>query len=209
MNRLLLPLLLVGCVAPDPSGRRPVPDLQPGGPPVPALTIEAQAQESSVASRPGSAHRALEPLVGEWEIALSTIAADGTESDPYRGRATLAWTLGQRFLRWDVSVSFGKIPGATTGFLGFNLRTREYQLMMVSDLATGMGIARGSGEIRGAGIVFEIEELDAESGARMVARSRIRSVSPDHFVHEYLEPTPSGKDRVTRIWHYRRAAPTR
>ena len=82
--------------------------------------------------------------------------------------------------------------------------------MMISDLATGMEIARGSGEIRGAGIVFEIEQVDPATGARLVARSRLRTVSADHFVLEQLEPMPSGKDRVTRVWHYRRAAaPTR
>lgn len=202
-------LLSVGCEAPDPAGRRPGPIIE--APPAQAatLSIESQAKEFSLASRPGSSHQVLEPLIGEWDVALSTIAADGTESSPYGGRATLAWTLGQRFLRWDAAVSFGETLGTTTGFLGFNTRTREYQLMMVSDLATGMEIARGSGEIRGAGIVFEIEQVDPASGNRLVARSRIRTVSPDHFVLEQLEPTASGKDRVTRAWHYRRAATTR
>ncbi|MFN0009085.1 MAG: DUF1579 family protein [Planctomycetota bacterium] len=209
MSRLLLALLLVSCEAPDPSGRESSRGLEPPAGSAAPLSIEAQAREYAVASRPGTAHQALEPLVGDWDVALSAIASDGTESDPYRGRATLAWTLGRRFLRWDASVSFGETLGTTTGFVGFNTRTREYQLMMVSDLATGMEIARGTGEIRGSGIVFEIEQVDPASGNRLIARSRLRTVSPDHFVLEQLEPTGSGRDRVTRLWNYRRAAPTR
>jgi len=215
MNRLFLALLGslgligIGCEAPAPAGRSPLRGLEPAPESAPALSIEAQAKEFSVASRPGSGHQALEPLLGDWDVALSTIGADGAESEPYRGRAALAWTLGGRFLRWDASIAFGETPGTTTGYLGFNTRTREYQLMMISDLATGMEIARGGGDLRGSGIVLEIEQVDPASGARLVARSRLRSVSADHFVLEQLEPTPSGRDRVTRVWHYRRAAPTR
>lgn len=205
-----LGLLSLACEAPDPSGRRS--SSGAGVAPVqsPVLSVEAQAKEFSAASRPGPQHKVLESLVGEWEVTLSTTAADGTESAPYRGRATLAWTLGQRFLRWDASLMFGEISGTTTGFLGFDTRTRQYQLMMISDFATGMMVAGGSGEIRALGIVFELELTDPATGARLVARSRLRILSPDHFVLEQLEASSGGKDRVTRISHYRRAGvPTR
>jgi hypothetical protein len=79
--------------------------------------------------------------------------------------------------------------------------------MMISDLATGMVIAEGNGELRGAGIHFEIEELDPDTGARMVAKSRIRSITPEHFVLEQLEPGAGGRDRVVRVSHYRRPGP--
>ena len=203
-------ILLGGCEAPDPSTRRPAssPAIAPAVPS--ALSLEAQAKEYSIASRPGQAHKVLDPLIGDWEVTLSTLSADGVESEPFRGKATLAWTLGRRFVRWDATVQFGDTAGTTTGFLGFNTRTNQYQLMMISDLATGMEIARGSGEIRAVGIVFEIEQVDPATGGRLVARSRLRILAPDHFVLEQLEPAPGGKDKVTRVWHYRRAgAPTR
>ena len=211
-SEILVALALLGlaCEAPDPSIRRRAREEAMTAPAsAPAVSVEAQAKEFSVSSRPGSAHAALDPLVGEWDVALSAIASDGTEAEPYRGRATLAWTLGRRFLRWDASVAFGETPGKTTGFLGYNARTKEYQLMMISDLATGMEIARGGGDLRGTGIVLEIEQVDPSSGQRLVARSRLRTASADHFLLEQLEPTASGKDKVTRVWHYRRAAPTR
>jgi len=205
-----LGILSFACEAPDTVPRKSGLDLGavPAAPPV--LSVEAQAKEFSLASRPGPQHQLLDPLVGDWDVTLSTISQGGVESDPYRGHATLAWTLGRRFLRWDASVTFGEIVGTTTGFLGFNTRTGLYQLMMISDLATGMEIARGSGEIRAVGIVFELEQVDPASGARLVARSRLRIVSPDHFVLEQLEPSTGAKDRATRIWHYRRSeVPTR
>jgi len=205
----LLGVLAAGCEAPDPAARS-----GRGGavapPPAATLSLEAQAKELSAASRPGGAHEVLDPLVGDWDVTLSTTSAQGVESEPYRGHATLAWTLGRRFVRWDATVAFGEFVGTTTGFLGFSTRTRQYQMMMISDLATGMEIARGNGELRAVGIVFELEQIDPASGARLVAKSRLRSISPDHFVLEQLEPTGSGKDRVSRVWHYRRAGvPTR
>lgn len=205
-----LGIFTIGCEAPDPAARRSSGGVEVAPAPVPALSVEDQAKEYSVASRPGPAHQVLEPLIGEWEVTLSTISAGGVESEPYRGRATLAWTLGRRFVRWDASVVFGEIVGTTSGFVGFNTRTRQYQLMMISDLATGMALAQGGGDIRGVGLLFELEEFDPASETRLVARSRIRSLSSDHFVLEQLEPSSGGKDRVSRVWHYRRAgAPTR
>lgn len=212
MHRILrgllatLGLFAAACETPAPAGRQPNrAGAGAPGPPTQALSLAEQARELSASTRPGPAHLALEPLVGDWDVTVATVAADGLESDPFHGRASLAWSLGGRFVRWEASVAFGELVGTTTGFLGFDIRTHRYQLMMISDLATGMEIARGGGELRGAGLVFELEQVDPSSGVRLVAKSRLRSLGPDHFVLEQLEPTANGKDRVTRVWNYRRA----
>jgi Protein of unknown function (DUF1579) len=200
-----LTLFVVACETPDPAGRRPLPPVQAPANAPPPVPLEAQAKELLAGSKPGREHQALEPLLGEWDVSLSTVSPDGTESEPFRGHATLAWILGGRFLRWDANVDFAGVPGTTTGFLGFDARSRRYQLMMISDLATGMEIARGGGDLRGTGLVLELEQVDARTGNRLLARSRLRSLSSDHFVLEQLEGGAEGKDRTVRVWHYRRA----
>lgn len=205
-----LAALASSCVGDAPTSRYRAP--APAGAPPPAapvLQLAEQARELSVTSRPGPSHAALDPLVGDWDVELATVSPTGGESEPFRGHATLAWTLGRRFLRWDATVEFGAVTGTTTGFLGFDERNRQYQLMMISDLATGMEIARGGGELRGAGLTFDLERVDPATGARLLARSRLRSIKADHFVLEQLETGLDGKERASRVWHYRKVAPTR
>ena len=177
------------------------------------VPLDEQVKALSTQSRPGPKHAALGPLAGTWDVVLSDIGADQKETERFRGSATLAWMLGGRFLRWDVSVDFGAMPGTTTGFLGFDSRLDEYELLMISDLAQGMAVARGTGELAGAGLVFTVEQLDPRSGARARSRSRLRLLAADHFILQQLEPDApnsgsGGGEHATRVWHYRRAHAT-
>ena len=168
--------------------------------------LEEQVRALSSRSRPGPKHAALAPLAGTWDVHVCDVAPDGRESERFRGAATLDWILGGRFLRWDATVDFKGVPGTTTGFLGFDSRLDEYELLMISDLAQGMAVANGSGDLSGPGLVFTLEQLDPRSGTRVRSRSRLRTHSPDHFVLQQLEPDGSGDERPTRVWHYRRSA---
>jgi hypothetical protein len=206
-----LALILAAC---ETGGRPPS---SPGTPPAASAAIpvplDEQVKELSTQSRPGAKHAALGPLAGTWDVVLSDIGADQKETERFRGNATLAWILGGRFLRWDVTVDFGGMPGTTTGFLGFDSRFDEYELLMISDLAQGMTVAHGSGELGGAGLVFTVEQLDPRSGARARSRSRLRLLAADHFILQQLEPdSPNtgsgGGEHATRVWHYRRTHAT-
>ncbi len=171
--------------------------------------LEEQVKGLSTQSRPGAKHAALGPLAGSWDVVLSDIGEDQKETERVHGSATLEWILGGRFLRWDVAVDFAGMPGTTTGFLGFDSRLDEYELLMISDLAQGMAVAHGTGELAGAGLVFTVEQLDPRSGARARSRSRLRLLAADHFILQQLEPDSpnagSGGEHATRVWHYRRA----
>ncbi len=171
----------------------------------PALPLAEQVRSLAITSAPGPRHAALALLEGEWKVALSSLSSEGAETDAFQGEATLRSILGGRFLRWDASIDFGGASGKTTGFLGFDSRYGEYALMMISDLSQGMEIARGSGELQGAGLVFTLDQVDPRSGAHVRSRSRLRLIDHDHFVLEQLEPGSDGADRVVRTWQYRRA----
>lgn len=209
MSRTVLAALaLILIAACESGGRAPRPAADPVAA-LPTPPLEDQVKVMSAHSRPGARHNALAPLAGSWEVRLAEVAVDGLETDLAHGSATLAWILGGRFLRWDVTVDFKGFPGTTTGFLGFDSRLEEYELLMISDLAQNMAVASGTGDVAGGGLVFTVDQLDPRSGARARSRSRIRLLAPDHFVLQQLEPDGSGGDRPTRVWHYRRAPAVR
>lgn len=197
---LFLGLLLCACTAPEPTRSAKKQPVLFAPPP----TLEAQAHDASIASRPHKEHIALQPLVGTWKTQLVDVAADGTESDPHAGTATVQSVLGGRYYTWDATLDVGSNVYETTGYLGYDVNGGEYQLLMISDLATGMSVAHGRGDIAGKGIQLVIEVVDPASGAIKRAQSTLRIVDENHFVLEQLGIDPSGEQRIVRRTHYTR-----
>ena len=196
-------LLVTSCETGGPRAK-PTPETSPP----PELPIEEQVKILAGKSRPGPRHAALAPLAGTWDVVVSNLSSEGHETELFPGRATLSSILGGRFLRWEESIDFKGTPATTTGFLGFDSRLDEYELLMISDLAQGMEVSRGNGDLAGSGLVLTLEQLDPRTGTRVRSRSRIRILAADHFVLEQLEPDASGGERAGRVWHHRRAPPS-
>jgi hypothetical protein len=204
MKRAFLMLLVVpACVAPEPK----LPSRSVAVVLAPPPTLEQQAEEAERASRPHKEHRALDPLAGAWSTVLVTVSAEDKESDPHRGHATIAWVLGHRYLSWDATLEVGSGVHETTGFLGYDVNQGEYQLLMISDLATGMSVAHGRGEINATGIQLMIEVIDPANGAVKRAQSTLRIVDANHFVLEQLGIDAEGIERIVRRTHYHRTGP--
>lgn len=195
--------LLIACQAPVPQrNARPAQVVLPT-----QRTIEEQAAEAENASRPGPEHKALDVLVGTWSTTTVTVAADGSESEPRHGNALIDWVFASRYLRWDATLELGGVVHATTGFLGYDRSSAEYQMLMISDLATGMSVARGRGDVRGTGIRLVIELVDPATGGINRAESTLRATTADHFELDQLGlDARTGEERVVRRTHYRRTS---
>ncbi|MBK7877378.1 MAG: DUF1579 family protein [Planctomycetes bacterium] len=191
-------LFLVGCQAPDPR-RGPPPGLAGPGPA--PVELEAQVAELAAASRPTSMHARIDPLAGTWTVRLCEVEDDFREREWSRGTARLAWVHGGRFLAWTAEL---ERAGTTSGFLGYDVRNQQYQLLMISSLSTGMGVAYGYGDVSGQGIRFTQEAVDPPSGRRLRMTSLLRLLDRDHFVLDAHGLDAKGVDRVVRRTHYER-----
>ncbi len=197
---LALACATASCVSyPDAPPARTIANSTP-----PTLAELAALQES--ATRPGREHRALDPLAGAWITSNVAVDAQTKETDPVAGRAAIDWVLGGRYLRIDANL---ELPGGAlhtwSGFLGFDQAQDEYQWLMVSDLSTGMGVAKGRGELSRGGIRFVLDVVDPRSGAMARATSLLRAIAPDHVVLEQIGADANGLERVLRRTHYHRA----
>lgn len=193
-------LLAAACAAPDPRVERREVDLRA----LPPTTIEDQAAEAARRSQPRAEHRALATLAGNWAVTVVDVDARGDESNPHTGSARIEWILGGRYLQWDAVLTIGGIDYATTGHLGFDLASGEYQMLMISDLATGMGVAHGRGSLTERGIRLTLEVPDPSNGSIRRAQSVLRALDADHVVLEQIGLDPSGAERIVRRTHYRR-----
>jgi hypothetical protein len=197
---LLGVLVATACTAPEP--RLPTKNAAVLFAPQP--TLEEQAAEAERGSRPRNQHRALDPLVGVWTTTLVNVSQEGAESEPHAGQSTINWTLGNRYLHWEATLEVGSRVHETVGFLGYDLNTGEYQNLMISDLATGMSVARGRGDLDSGGIKLGIEVADPATGAIKRAQSTLRLIDRNHFVLEQLGIDAQGIERIVRRTHYRR-----
>jgi len=76
--------------------------------------------------------------------------------------------------------------------------------VMISDLSQGMEVARGTGELDTAGVLFTLEQTDPRTGGRVRSSSRLRVLERDHFVLDQLGDGADGVERIVRVSHYRR-----
>jgi hypothetical protein len=168
------------------------------------VSIDDQIAQLEKASQPGASHKELLALCGDWNVRLVDVSPDGRETDVAAGSATIRSEFGARYLRWETSMRFGGRDHATTGFVGFDLGTHEYQSLMLNDVGTGMSVAYGNGQLKRSGIRFTLDLIDRESGGRARMSSVLRSIDADHFVQDLLGGELGG-ERVVRRYHYVRA----
>ncbi|MBI5364028.1 MAG: DUF1579 family protein [Planctomycetes bacterium] len=195
---LLCSVLAVACQAPDPRAPRPNALVSAAAP----RTLEEQVQELAAASQPGAMHARLELLAGLWSVSLCEVAADQRERELARGAARLDLVHGGRFLAWTAEL---ERAGTTSGFLGYDLRHQQYQLLMISSLSSGMGVATGYGDLAGQGIRFTQETVDPPTGRRLRMASVLRALDRDHFVLDSFGVVEQGLERIVRRTPYRRA----
>ncbi len=139
---------------------------------------------------------------------MVAVDEQAAETELARGEGELEWKLDGRFLQWTATLSIAGAPRTTTGYLGFDVRSKEYELLMISNLATGMQVALGRGDPERDGLRFTLEQLDPETGAGIRAVSVLRLISKDHFALDQLASDGNGHERVVQRHHYRRRAPT-
>jgi hypothetical protein len=170
----------------------------------PQPTLEELAADAERSSHPRAEHRRLDVLAGNWDSSVVSVGVDGKESDPRAGDAHITWALAGHYLEWNSTLRLENGTRASRGFLGFDLNHAEYQLVMISDLATGMGVAHGTGEITGAGIRFVLELIDGRDGSMRRAQSVLKVIDHNHFVLDQIGLGPEGTERVVRRTHHHR-----
>lgn len=106
-----------------------------------ASGVTASPQDDPMAAlrAPGAGHRALEPLVGEWDVEVQVFVPGAPKPDVSRGRSKRAWTFGGRFLEETLklrSESLGEYEMRIT--TGHNNYTGHYQWTLVNSTDTAI-----------------------------------------------------------------------
>jgi len=200
----LLPSLLACALAACSSTPQPT-DVRPNAarPPVRELSPAERIELARRVHQRGPGHEKLDVLEGRWTVGVVMQNADGSDPRPAgSGEAEIRWTMERRFLRWDLTLEVEQQQHHVSGFLGYDVLLQEYQALWISELSTGMSLARGDGDPEGRGIVLQVRPSGPPTGEAAGARSVLRVLDRDHFVIESVGPDSRGEEGVIQRASY-------
>ena len=136
-------LVLSLALADDKTG---VPSTKPAGAPVatPPNPEEGMKRAQAYAT-PGAGHKALEPLVGEWDVSARfwTGGPDGPANES-KGVAKTRWILGGRYLQEEFSGEMMQQPFQGIGTTAYDNLKQKYLSTWIDSMGTGMFISEGT-----------------------------------------------------------------
>lgn len=155
------------------------------------MTAEQQAMmaEWMKYAAPDEHHKALEPLVGKWDVAVRSWMSPDAPVTESRGASESRWILGGRFVQEDMKGDMGGAPYNGLAFLGYDRIRKEYLSVWMDDMSTAPLITRGRMDSSGKTLTTEGTYPDV---TRNMKDSRVRLVfklvdSDRHIFEMYME----------------------
>src|SRR5262245_32427570 len=162
--------------------------------------IEEMMKKAEVLCTPGAAHKALEPLVGDWSAEVKMWMAPDAPPTITKGTAKNTWTLKGRFVQQEFSGEFMGKPFRGIGFTGYDNVRQKYRSVWIDDMSTTMVTSEGNADQEGKVISFGGDYACAMTGEKHKETKQIyRILSPDKHVFEMHDPTRGESSKLMEI----------
>lgn len=161
--------------------------------PLPAIAQEAAASASERLASPGEEHAWLEPLVGEWDVAM--LVYPGPDAEPFAQpplTATREMILDGRYLREVLRGDDAALREAT---MGYNRLDGRFELTTVDAYEPGQMVYQGRGDETPGMMSLYGESTEAGMGPEPTGRKRdlrfeVEVVGPDENVERIFVTYP-------------------
>jgi Protein of unknown function (DUF1579) len=155
---------------------------------------------------PGEGQQAMEPLAGDWKVAMTVYIAMGSPKQPVTSTDLVAhreWIAGGRFLRDVTQGTVGGSPYWRMGTLGYSNMDGRYEWVTQDGFNANMMIYKGaehagphspaslSGTFTDQGVLGE-----RYTGKTIRQRTVITIDGPDHHTIDIYFTPPGGKERL-------------
>jgi hypothetical protein len=139
---------------------------------------------------PGPAHKALEPLVGEWDVEA-----------PWTGvsKATTRrqWILGGRYLQEEFTGEINQKPYQGLGIMGYDNFRKKYFSTWIHTVATSFAISEGTMDADGKVLTLLGKADDPMTGQKeKPTKCLIHILGPDKHTIEFYDPTRGENSKV-------------
>ena len=168
-------------------------------------TMEEMMKKAETACTPGTAHQALEPLVGEWNVEVKTWMTPDAQPLLSTGTATSTWALKGRFVQQEFSGEFMGQPFHGISFTGYDNVREKYRSVWIDDMSTTMVVSEGDADGDGKVITLGGDYACAMTGEKHKETKQIyRILSRDKHVFEMHDPTRGDNSKAMEITYTRK-----
>lgn len=149
---------------------------------------EEMMKRMQAAGTPGPAHKALEPLVGNWKAEVKCWMDHDGPPNVSHGTAKARWVLNGRFLEEEFHGDMMGQPFAGRSLMGYDNVKQTFNTVWVSDMQTAMFTSEGKGEAGNKVITLEGRSACAASGQKdVLMKSVFRIIGPDKHTFEMFD----------------------
>jgi len=148
----------------------------------PAADMNAFMKEMMLAE-PGPEHAELAKLAGAWNLELVIQMAPETAPEKETAEASAKMILGGRFLEISTSGDFMGMPIESLGYLGYDRRTEQYNVMGMDTLGTYWVTAKGQRDEDG---IIRLHGEDDSPSGKQVFTYEYDFSGPDGFEQRLL-----------------------
>jgi len=157
------------------------------------------------AATPGPAHKALEPLVGEWDVASKWYMAPDAPPMESQGTSSTRWILGQRFLQDDFTGDFMGKPMKGLGLTGYDNLKKKYVGVWIDEGGTGIFTNEGTADAGGKVFTFHGKMDDPMTGEKdKEMKFILRLVSSDKHTFEMHDLSKGNKSLCAEMTYTRK-----
>jgi hypothetical protein len=166
--------------------------------------MEEMMKKAEAAGTPGAAHKALEPLVGNWAAEVKCWMAPDAPPTVSKATAKATWVMNGRFVQEEFNGEFMGKPFRGMSLTGYDNIKQKYNTVWVDDMHTSLVTSEGEAGNGGKVITFEGKCDCPMTGQKdMPMKQVIRIVSPDTHVFEMHDPSKGGHSKTMEITYTR------
>lgn len=154
---------------------------------------------------PGEGHKALEPLVGNWDYTVTWWETPDSQPQKSTGTSEVKWIMGGRFLEQTAKgMSMGQ-EFHGMGIMGYDNMEKEYTGVWIDNMGTGMMESTGSYDPSTKSFTEKGTFSCPQEGGEKSYRGVTTLVSADNYTYEMYVTGKDGKEsRVMEIVYTRK-----
>jgi hypothetical protein len=167
--------------------------------------MQEMMKKVEAAGTPGAAHKALEPLVGDWNAEVKLWMAPDAPPNVSKGTAKSSWIMNGRFVQQEFKGEFMGKPFRGMGLTGYDNMKKKYSSFWVDEVSTSMFTSEGKGDSAGKVITFEGTYACPETGElEKPSKQVVRIVSRDKHIYEMYDPAKGANSKTMEITYTRK-----
>lgn len=153
-----------------------------------AIDRDEMMQKMAAAGTPGSAHKALEPLVGNWKAEVKCWMDPDGPPNVSHGTAKTKWVLNGHFLQEEFNGEMMGKPFTGISLMGYDNTKQKFNTIWMSDMQTSIFVSEGKGESGNKVITLEGKSTCPTADKKdVLVKSVFRLLSPDKHVFEMFD----------------------